>query len=85
MTGNGNGQLHGGGPIDSEHEDAMLGIATAIDRIFNDDPDNREIGFCIMVFRVGDLRNCNYVSNGNRDAVISLLREQLKLFEDNIQ
>ena len=38
--------------------------AKVIDKYFNDDPDNKDIGFILLVFPIGeDQGRCNYVSN----------------------
>ena len=39
-------------------------------------------GFCLMVFPLEDFDGrCNYISNANRDDVVTLLKEQLARFE----
>ena len=78
----------GDAPIDPEYAVKMQAIAATIDEFFNGPaskrlvPGGREVGFCPMVFNMGDgPGRCNYMSNCVRDDVIVLLKEQLARFQ----
>jgi hypothetical protein len=73
----------GDGPIEEAYRERMNWLAHAIDEFFNGDlrGEQRQIGFCLMVFKFGDGGRANYISNANRDDVVIMLKEQLKRFE----
>jgi hypothetical protein len=73
----------GDGPIESEFVGKMTFLAREIDHLFNGDlrGEDRNVGFALMVFKFGDAGRANYMSNANRDDVITLLKEQLARFE----
>ena len=74
----------GTGPIDPEYVEVMTALARGIDRILNGESSNepKQTGFILMVFPLnGHEGRCNYMSNGKREDVVVLLREQLNRFE----
>lgn len=77
----------GDGPIEPEFRMHMHALAAAIDELLNPGsepgkPGKREVGFCLMMFKLGDgPGRTNYISNCNRQDVIVLLKEQLARFE----
>jgi hypothetical protein len=75
----------GSGPVEAAYVEKMKSIARGIDKIFNEDPQGRTVGFILMVFPFGALEmgdhHCNYMSNAERDDVIEMLREQIAYFE----
>lgn len=74
----------GSQPIQSELQEKMNELAHALDSYLNGDArgGDRTWGFILMAFPFGsDLGRCNYISNAERQDVITLLREQLRYFE----
>lgn len=72
----------GDAPIEPKYVDLMNELAHAIDDVLNLGQPKKETGFVLLVFPLEDHRGrCNYVSNGRREDVIVLLKEQLARFE----
>jgi hypothetical protein len=72
----------GDGPIEPEYKQKMNELAMFIDRYFNEDPKDKRVGFCLMVFNFGGgPGRANYISNAVRKDVVTLLKEQLARFE----
>lgn len=72
----------GSGEVEPEFVETMAQIARAIDFAFNGPNGPKRIGYVLMVFPFGDKPGrCNYMSNGNREDVITLFKEQLSYFE----
>ena len=70
----------GSGPIDPKLHDTMNVLAGILDRTFN--PEKRETGFVLMTFPFGASEGrCNYISNAQREDIITLLTEQLAYFK----
>lgn len=73
-------------PIEGRYVEQMNAVARGLDEIFNGDKvgDERTTGFVLLVFPFGEKEGrCNYISNGaDRGDVVTLLREQLKRFEE---
>lgn len=78
------GQEYGDGPIQEEYRGMMVGIASALDDMFNGEAvgKDRKVGFVLLVFPYGeDEGRCNYVSNGaRREDMVKLLEEQAQRF-----
>jgi len=58
-------------------------LADVLDEHFNGDAKagNRQTGFVLLVFPFHDREGrCNYISNANREDVVTLLKEQLAHF-----
>lgn len=76
----------GSAPIEPEHFVLMNTLADVLDESFNpewvkDKESKRNIGFILMVFPFeGNAGRCNYISNANREDVVTMLREQLAYF-----
>jgi hypothetical protein len=69
-------------PIQPEYRALMNELAQFIDHYFNEDPKNKRVGFCLMVFPFADFDGrANYISNANRADIITLLKEQLARFQ----
>jgi hypothetical protein len=68
-------------PIEDRFRLQMNALAQAISEILNEDPSHPKVGFCLMMFNIGDTGRCNYISNVNRQDVVCLLKEQLAHFE----
>jgi hypothetical protein len=74
----------GDAPIEPDYIEKMNALAHALDDLFNGDlkGHDRKVGFCVMVFNFGDgPGRANYISNANRQDVVTLLKEQIKRFE----
>ena len=73
----------GDGPVEVEAEDFLRNLGRAIDEILNPDRDSKEWGFVVIMSKFGEDndRRSNYLSNVQRDDVVMLLREQLRMFE----
>lgn len=76
----------GDAPIETDYREMMNSMAQYLDRFFNgpapDAPGGRKTGFVLLVFPFDDhVGRCNYISNGRREDVVVLLKEQLARFE----
>jgi hypothetical protein len=74
----------GDGPIDPRVHAMMEACARGLDEAFNGELKGlkRKTGFILMVFPFDDHGGrCNYISNANREDVVTLLKEQLARFE----
>jgi hypothetical protein len=67
------------GPIEAAYHERMNQLAHMLDEYFNPDhaKGERETGFCLLVFRMGEEGRCNYISNANRLDVRTMFRELL--------
>ena len=76
----------GDAPIEPEFMQVMNGIAKGLDDVLNPGlkRGSRKVGFCLMVFHMGDEGRCNYVSNADRLDMVTLLREQLARLEGRV-
>ena len=72
----------GDGPIEHRYEFAMRAIAQAVSDFLKGAFAPKETGFILLVFPLNDHRGrCNYMSNAQREDVVTLLKEQLAYFE----
>lgn len=72
-------------PIEPKYAEIMKALAEGIDGIVNPDPEHKDTGFILMLFPLaGHEGRCNYISNGSRDDIRVLLREQLARFEGRL-
>jgi hypothetical protein len=74
----------GDAPIDPRYHQKMNALARTLDEWFNDERKgkDRKVGFCLMVFEFGEgAGRANYISNADREDVVTLLKEQLARFE----
>lgn len=72
----------GDGPIEAKYLADMQKLATLLDRFFNDKGKERQTGFVLLVYDLGEgPGRANYISNTNRENVVTLLKEQLARFE----
>jgi hypothetical protein len=74
----------GDAPIDPKLTRLMNTIAGALDEAFNGEAKgaDRKNGFILMVFPFeGHEGRCNYISNADRAAVVTMLKAQIKRFE----
>lgn len=72
----------GDGPVEVEAEDFLRNLGRGIDEMLNPNRDAKEWGFVIIMSKLDrDDRRANYLSNIQRDDVVRLLREQLRMFE----
>jgi hypothetical protein len=72
----------GDAPIEPRLHEVMNQLAHGIDDILNGEKRPKKNGFILLVFPFeGHEGRCNYVSNANRQDVVTMLREQIKRFE----
>lgn len=71
----------GDGPIDPNLSEMMNDVALTLDKFFNGNQKPKTNGFILMVFPFDTHEGrCNYISNGSREDIIVLLKEQLAYF-----
>lgn len=70
------------GPIEVEHRDLMNAIAKTLDDFFNPG-DVRRTAFVLLTARFGDIDDgrVNYISNGDRSDIVSMMKETIARFE----
>jgi hypothetical protein len=72
-------------PIQEEQRNKMNALAAGLDRIFNHEKtgDDREWCFVLLSARFGQIDGgrVNYISNGERDDCVSMLKEITARFE----
>jgi hypothetical protein len=76
----------GDAPIEDRYHRKMNALAHTLDEWFNGPAKgkDRKVGFCLLVFEFGsDKGRTNYISNADREDVVTLLKEQLARFEGN--
>jgi len=74
----------GDAPIEGKLRDKMNAMAQALDGMLNGEAKGRArtTGFVLMIFPFDATEGrCNYISNADRDSVVTLLRDQLARFE----
>ncbi|TMQ14149.1 MAG: hypothetical protein E6J90_27300 [Deltaproteobacteria bacterium] len=73
----------GDAPVEGQYRDQMNSMAQYIDRFFNGPAaGERKTGFVLLVFPLGEhAGRCNYISNGRREDVVVMLKEQLARFQ----
>lgn len=75
-----------GGPIQKGYVEQMNYLAHFIDTIFNGNAKgaDRTVGFTLLVFPIdgtGEIGRCNYISNSNRDDIVTMMKEVIARFE----
>ncbi|HEX8815790.1 MAG TPA: hypothetical protein VF753_09835 [Terriglobales bacterium] len=70
-------------PIEEEYRVKLNALAGALDKLFNGESHDREVGFVLLVFPFGDTAGrCNFISNGaDRKDVVVLMKEMIARFE----
>lgn len=73
------------GPIVEEQREMMNVIAQTLDRLFNGEAtgDDRKVCFTVLVTNFGDIKDgrVNYISNGEREHVVTMMKELIGRFE----
>lgn len=71
------------GAIEKEQRALMNGIAQALDSAFNGDRLPKRIAFVLLTAHFGDYEGgrVNYIANGQREDMVSMLKELLARFE----
>lgn len=75
-------------PIQMELHEAMNELAKWLDNVFNGDVPKAEKKTCFVLLTASfDVTNggVNYISNGNREDVINLLKELIVRFENQVE
>jgi len=68
-------------PIENAYFTVMNDLASVLDQVLNGDKRPREKGFVVLMFDFGADKRLNYISNANREDVISTLKEMVAVFE----
>lgn len=70
-------------PIESKHRELMNELAALIDAYFNGNVRPKKIAFCLLIANFGDIEGgrVNYISNANRDDMLSLAKEWIARVE----
>lgn len=73
------------GPVQEQYKEVMNGLANGIDDILNGGKKghDRTVCFVLLLSEFGDIKGgrVNYISNGERDDCISMMKEILARFE----
>lgn len=64
-------------PIETEYRQAMNDLAAELDARFNPPPTQKRIGFVLLIAEFGKIEGgrVNYISNGDRADMISMMKE----------
>lgn len=68
-------------PIEPKYKTTMNDIAHILDDILNGDTRPKTHGFVLLMFEFGHDKNMNYISNADRQDMISALKELVARFE----
>lgn len=66
------------GFVEEQYRETLNDLAQTLDEIFNEDFDNRKVGFALFVFEFGKGGRLNYVSNARRADMIKVVEEWLE-------
>lgn len=71
------------GPIESKQRNLMNVLAHTIDELFNGTEEPKRIAFVLLTANFGDYEGgrVNYISNGNREDCVSMMKELIARFE----
>lgn len=73
------------GPIEEEQREMMQAIASALDEAFNGilKGHDRKVAFILLTAKFGDIKDgrVNYISNGERGDIITMMKELIGRFE----
>lgn len=71
-----------GDPIQADQRQMMNGIAKALDEGFNPG-ETRKVAFVVLTAKFGDYEGgrVNYISNGDRADIITMMKELIARFE----
>jgi hypothetical protein len=69
--------------VDPAYRAMLTGVARAIDEMLNgkNHENPKQHGFIIAMFALGDTSRFNYMSNCNREDIVTLLKEMTARFE----
>lgn len=72
----------GHGPIEADQHALMNAIARSLDDVFNPGK-TRKIAFVVLTAKFDDYDNgrVNYISNGDRSDIVSMMKETIARFE----
>jgi hypothetical protein len=73
-------------PILEEHKNLMNTVAHALDHLFNQDADPKQIGFVLLIAKFGEIEDgkVNYISNANRSDMIAMMKEYIARHESKL-
>jgi hypothetical protein len=71
------------GPIESKQRNLMNVLAHTIDELFNRKGKAKKVAFVLLTANFGDYEGgrVNYISNGNREDCIAMMKELIARFE----
>jgi hypothetical protein len=74
------------GPIEPEFVATMNAIAKAIDETFNGKGGKKKVGFVLLTAKFGEIDEgrVNYVSNGQRADMLTMMKELIGRFEGRV-
>jgi hypothetical protein len=74
------------GPIEQEQRAMMNDLAQALDKFFNGNKKHKNVAFILLTAKFGDIEDgrVNYISNGERADMISMLKEFLARAEGRV-
>lgn len=77
-----NRRKSGHGPIEADQRAMMNALAKTLDDFFNPG-DRRNIAFVLLTAKFGDIEEgrVNYISNGKRADIVSMMKETTARFE----
>lgn len=68
--------------IGAEYHAMMNALAYSLDDIFNGDAEPKKVAFVLLVTEFGEMAGrVNYISNGDRKDVVTMLKEITARFE----
>lgn len=68
-------------PIETAYKQKMNDLARVLDELFNGTTRPRKVCFTLLIAEFGENKRCNYISNGNREDIISMMKETIGRFE----
>lgn len=71
------------GPIEAKQRNLMNVLAHAIDEMFNKDGEPKKVAFVLLTANFGNYEGgrVNYISNGERADIITMMKELIARFE----
>lgn len=78
----------GHGPIQPELQETMAAVASAVDEIFNGPAKgaDKQVAFVLLTAKFGQIDGgrVNYISNGEREDIIAMMKETIARFEGRV-
>lgn len=68
-------------PIEEKYREKLQALGLGLDLALNGEKQPKETGFVVLLFGFGDDKRMNYISNANREDMLSALKELIAIFE----